>query len=196
MWAVSREEVDELERPTHYHRKTMVTAFCSGKGKYFPNFLLRSPSINTSDFAGEVIGGLEDVCYPEVRNPHERQRMLHFDNAPVGNTRIAMEQFAQSEIKRMGHPPYSLDLAPCDFFLVVYMKDELRGTTFAEEKELLAVLSERMSEILPDTILRVFADWDRWLWRCLLMEGECVEESIDLSWFLADLDERAWRVRI
>jgi hypothetical protein len=27
VWAASWEEVDELERPTHYYKKTLVTAF-------------------------------------------------------------------------------------------------------------------------------------------------------------------------
>jgi hypothetical protein len=32
VWAASREEVDELGRPTHYHGKTMATAFFNGTG--------------------------------------------------------------------------------------------------------------------------------------------------------------------
>jgi hypothetical protein len=30
MWAASCEEVDDFERPTHYHKKTMVSAFFNG----------------------------------------------------------------------------------------------------------------------------------------------------------------------
>jgi hypothetical protein len=37
------------------------------------------------------------------------------------------------------------------------------------------VLSELISKIPPDMIVRVFADWNRRLWLCLLMEGEYVE---------------------
>jgi hypothetical protein len=66
-------------------------------------------------------------------------------------------------------------MAPCDFFLFGYMKEQLKGRSFAGEEGLLSVLAELMSEIPPDMILRVFADWDRWLWSCLLMEGEYVE---------------------
>jgi hypothetical protein len=35
----------------------------------------------------------------------------------------------------------------------------LKERYFAEEKELLSVISELMNEIQPDMILRVFADW-------------------------------------
>jgi hypothetical protein len=46
---------------------------------------------------------------------------------------------------------------------------------FAEEEELSSVLSELMSEIQPNMILRAFAGWNRRPRLCLLMEGEYVE---------------------
>jgi hypothetical protein len=39
--------------------------------------------MDTKYFAEEVVGVLEDVCYPEVRNPHQRKMTLRFDNAPI-----------------------------------------------------------------------------------------------------------------
>jgi histone-lysine N-methyltransferase SETMAR len=143
-WAASWEEVDELERPMHYHSKTMVTAFFNGTWHYFLNIFPRSRCMDTSYFAGEIIGGLEHICYPEGRNRHERKRILHFDSAGVHNTRTVMEQLEQSGFKRMEHPPYSPDLAPCDFFLFGYTKELLKRRTFVEEEELLSVLSELM----------------------------------------------------
>jgi hypothetical protein len=56
MRAASWEEVDELERPMHYHRKTMVTEFFNGTEQYSLNILPRSPSMDTSHFDGEMIG--------------------------------------------------------------------------------------------------------------------------------------------
>jgi hypothetical protein len=51
---------------------------------------------------------------------------------------------------------------------------------FCRGEELLFVLSELMSEIPPDTILRVFAGWNPRLWFCLLMKGEDSEEGFSL----------------
>jgi hypothetical protein len=36
---------------------------------------------------------------------------------------------------RLLHPPYSPDLAPCDFFLFLRMKKVLKGKRFADVKE-------------------------------------------------------------
>jgi hypothetical protein len=55
----------------------------------------------------------------------------------------------------MEHPPYNPDLAPCDLFLFGYTKEQSKRRAFAEEEEFLSVLSELMSEIPPDMILRV-----------------------------------------
>jgi hypothetical protein len=60
------------------------------------------------------------------------------------------------------------------------MKERLRERSFAEEEELASVLSELISEIPPDMTPRVFADWNRRLWLCLLIEGEYVEQRFNL----------------
>jgi hypothetical protein len=41
-----------------------------------------------------------------------------------------------------------------------FIKEELKGRSFAEEEYLLSVLSELMSDIPPDMIMRVFTDWN------------------------------------
>jgi hypothetical protein len=71
---------------------------------------------------------------------------------PIHSARKVMGQLKQSEFKRMGHPPNSPDLSPCDFFLYGTMKGQLKGRNFAEKEELLSVLSALMSEIPPDII--------------------------------------------
>jgi hypothetical protein len=58
----------------------------------------------------------------------------------------------------MEHPLYRPDLAPVDFFLFGYVKDQSRGRSIAEEEGLFSVFAEPMSEVRPDMILQVFAD--------------------------------------
>jgi hypothetical protein len=76
------------------------------------------------------------------------------------------------------------------------MKEQPKGRGFGEEEELLSVLSEFINEIPPDMPLRVFADWNRRGRFCLLMEGEYVEYSFTLLWFLTGLGKRALRVQV
>jgi hypothetical protein len=60
----------------------------------------------------------------------------------------------------------------------------------------LLLFSGLMSETPLDMILWVFAAWD---WRSrdyFLVEGEYVEYSFNLKWFLTGLDKHAQRVRV
>ena len=72
---------------------------------------------------------INQVYYKEIlTNFHERVRgrheiwkngswVLHQDNAPAHNT-LSVEMFlTKHKITVLEHPPYSSDLAPCDFFL-------------------------------------------------------------------------------
>jgi hypothetical protein len=91
------------------------------------------------------------------------------------NTPTVTGQLEQSGIKRMKNPGNIQDLIACGFFLFGYMKGQLKGRRFLEKEELFLVLSEFMSEIPPDMIVRFVADWNRRLWLCILAEGENVE---------------------
>jgi hypothetical protein len=90
MWVASWDKVDELERPMHYHGKAKVTRFFNGIGEYLLNSLPQNQSMDAKHFAAEIVSGLEDVCYPEGRNPHKRKMTLPFTNAPIHNTRTVM----------------------------------------------------------------------------------------------------------
>jgi hypothetical protein len=75
--------------------------------------------MDTCYFAGEIIGGWEDVCYPEGRNPHEGKMAIHSDKTLRDNTRTVMGQLEQPWFKGMEHSRYSPCLVPCDFFFLV-----------------------------------------------------------------------------
>jgi hypothetical protein len=57
----------------------------------------------------------------------------------------------------MPHPAYSLDLSPCNFFLVGYLKDKLIDKQYAMPEKLFAEVAMIISEIPGDVISRIFA---------------------------------------
>lgn len=75
------------------------------------------------------------ICLPtvfqKVREKRPRERIiLHQDNASSHNTSQTSEFLVASRTELITHPPYSPDLAPCDFFLFSYIKDKMRGLKF------------------------------------------------------------------
>ena len=56
--------------------------------------------------------------------------ILHQDNAPAHNALSVKEFLANKNITVLEHPPYSPDLAPCNFYLFPKIKSVLKGTNF------------------------------------------------------------------
>jgi hypothetical protein len=90
--------------------------------------------MDTTYFVEETASGLEDVCDREGRNPQERRTTLHFDDAAMHDTRTLKGGLEQEGFKRKEYPACGPDLAQCNFFLFGYMKEQLKGRSFAEEE--------------------------------------------------------------
>jgi len=62
---------------------------------------------------------------------------LHHDNAPA-HMALSLQQFLVRKKNNMTvipHPPYSPNLAPCDFFLFPRTKRQMKGKRFADVSE-------------------------------------------------------------
>jgi hypothetical protein len=85
-WAASWDDIDEIERSSHFHQKTMFTVFFNGTGECKIATLPGGQKMNSAYFIESVLRPLAEICYPQVRGTRERRIMLHFGNAPVHNT--------------------------------------------------------------------------------------------------------------
>ena len=56
--------------------------------------------------------------------------LYHHDNAPSHWASTTQETIDRGSIEVLGHPPYSPDLAPCDFFVFPTLKKILGGHQF------------------------------------------------------------------
>ena len=61
---------------------------------------------------------------------------FHKDNAPVHNSILVLDYLTKMGIKTVSHPPYSPDLAPCDFCLFPMLKEKLRGCRYETIEEM------------------------------------------------------------
>jgi hypothetical protein len=57
------------------------------------------------------------------------------------------------------HPPYSLDLAPSDFWLFGHVKTSLVGQTFDEPEQLRGAITNFLNEIQSPEVVAVFSHW-------------------------------------
>ena len=75
--------------------------------------------------------------------------LLH-DNAPVHKSAKSQAAIRQCGFQQLNHPPYSLDLAPPDYFLFEVMKIFLRGKQFSSNEEVRETVTTLFEEQLKD----------------------------------------------
>ena len=104
----------------------------------------------------------------DIKRPGMLQTaIIHHDNAP---SRIAAH--TTETLKRLGfglidHHPYSLALAPCDFFLFLLIKSVLKGTRFEDVADLQLVIDE----IPVNSYRECFLSWVKRCRKCVDYKG-------------------------
>ncbi len=108
-------------------RKCMLTAFFDETGEILVDF--KDPKVTVdSDNYCDILRRLKEQL--RRRRPEKwvgRNFFLHHDNAPTHTAAITLALIGSSGIDMIPHPPYSPDLAPCDYYLFPRLKNQLRG---------------------------------------------------------------------
>jgi histone-lysine N-methyltransferase SETMAR len=112
-------------------------------------------SLNKDFFTGT---GLESVVDERALSRPKWKvsgTLLPLDSA---RPRLTSDKYDKFRIKRLPHPPYSPDLAPCAFWPFEYLKDYLDGKFFDDDIELEGAVSDILMLTEPDMFVRVFAE--------------------------------------
>jgi hypothetical protein len=78
-------------------------------------------------------------------------------------------------MKRAPHPPYSRDLAPCDFYLFRYIARLFASREFADRSDLREAVMDIPNGIEQATLEEVFLTEMRRFAKCINTNGEYVE---------------------
>ena len=73
----------------------------------------------------------------------------------------------------MPHPPYSPDLAPSDFWLFGYLKQQLNS--YSDSKSLQQAVTKAMRAISQDEFRKVFNHWIERMKLCIENKGDYFE---------------------
>jgi hypothetical protein len=77
------------------------------------------------------------------------------------------------------HPPYSPDLAPCDFLLFPKMKIKLKGRRFDTAEEIQAESQKVLKMLTQKDLQDSFRSWQKSWDRCVCSEGDYFEGDGD-----------------
>ena len=104
---------------------TMIIVSFDHRGIVHKEFVPPGQTVNQT-FYREVLDRLRKRVV-RVRPDIAANWILHQDNAPSHNALSIREFLTEKKIPVLPHPPYSPDLAPCDFFLFPKIKSKLKG---------------------------------------------------------------------
>ena len=79
----------------------------------------------------------------------------------------------QEKVVELPHPPYSPDLAPCDFFLFRRLKNHLGGRKYQTRKNLGSAIFQCLNSIPRKDYENVFENWIKRLKLYVSHGGEC-----------------------
>jgi histone-lysine N-methyltransferase SETMAR len=128
----------------------MFTIFFNDIGEYKNAILPEEQKTNHTSVFECVLRPLTEICYPQDSGAYERKVMLYFHNAPVHNTEGVQESLVNFGFRRIGHPAYSPDLAPCDFFLSGAMKQAFAKQHFDTTDDLFMGLQAFLGGLSAD----------------------------------------------
>lgn len=96
--------------------KSMLICFFDVKGVIHKEFVPQGQTVN-GEFYREVLRRLRNrIRRTRPQMWADKSFVLHHDNAPAHTSLIVRGFLASTNFTAINHPPYSPDLAPCDFF--------------------------------------------------------------------------------
>jgi transposase len=139
----------------------MVAIFWNVSGIHVVDYVPSGESFNSAHFIERI---LPTIAGLPVRHAAVRQRkafVLHRHNSPMHKSTAVIDTMASIPVQLALRPPYSPDLAPCDFFLFGYLKGKLIGPEFDSPDALIAWIKATF-EALPKPVLeQAFEEWIR-----------------------------------
>ena len=144
----------------------MYVIFFTNQGPAIQIAVPKGKSVNAKFYKGKVLHKLKK--YFLNRRPAtglRGVRLLH-DNASSHKVAIVCKYLKQEKVVELLHPPYSPDLAPCDFFLFLRLKKHLAGRKYQMRKNLGSAIFQCLNSIPRKDYENAFENWIKRLKLC------------------------------
>jgi len=174
-WKKKGEPRSKKARMSKSKIKAMLILFFDSRGIVLQEWVPQGQTVNSAYYL-EVMKRLRDRVRKKRPDLWQNQSwVLHHDNAP-SHTAIIVKQFlARTSTTVIEHPPYSPDLAPCDFYLFPKIKEKLKGHHFQTLETIKESTAQALSEVTSEQFDECFEGWKRRMEKCITAQGEYFE---------------------
>ncbi len=156
-------------------KKTMMTAFFDCKGIIMIEFLVPGDTVKSETYI-KTLANLKECIrkkHPELWSG--RQFLIHHDNASPHTSGDTLAKLKDWNIQTLDHPPYSPDLAPCDFALFPRLKSQIRGKYFQTLDQLKTVSRKCLMALPPSFFADALHDMVYHWQKCSHVNGDFFE---------------------
>ncbi|UYV84034.1 hypothetical protein LAZ67_X000929 [Cordylochernes scorpioides] len=109
-------------------------------------FLPQGRAVNTEYYL-QVMRNLREAIRQKRPDLWKNKNwLLHHDSAPAHTSLLVRDFLAKNNTLMMPQPPYSPDLAPCDFFLFPKLKRPMKGRRYATLDEIKTASKEELKK--------------------------------------------------
>jgi len=151
--------------------KSMLIVFFDIRGIVNHEFVPEYQTVNAEFYCNVLRRLREDIRRKRPELCCAGNWLLHDDNAPSHRDLVTREFLAHKGIITLPNPPYSPDLAPCDFFLFPKMKLQLKGRRFDRVEEMQRESQNVLGALREQDFQHAFQQWQRRWDRCVAAQG-------------------------
>jgi histone-lysine N-methyltransferase SETMAR len=119
MWAEDREGVPPNVKRMVCSKKTMLSAYFLRTSFVSIEFLPQGQKYNSHFFTEIILPSVVENLSVARSKLKATADYLHVDNTKPHNCRLSLQNIEEYGFIRVPQPPYSPDLAPCDFLFVI-----------------------------------------------------------------------------
>lgn len=153
-------------------KKLLLTVFWDARHVYVTEYLVGS-TVNSARYIETLKHLRRIVC--RVRKSTSPIILQH-DNARPHTSRVTADALVRLKFQPIPHPPYSPDLAPCDFHFFPHLKRAIKGIHFTTDGEVKDAvkswIKERPQEFFIDGMRKLVHRWEK----CVAVNGDYVEK--------------------
>ncbi|UYV77151.1 hypothetical protein LAZ67_14003451 [Cordylochernes scorpioides] len=146
-WKLPHEPRPKKARQVRSNVKVLLTVFFDCRGVVHHEFLPQGRTVNKEYYLQVMRNLREAIRHKRPDLWKNKNWLLHHDNASALTSLLVRDFLAKNNTLMMPQPPYSPDLAPCDFFLFPKLKRPMKGRRYATLDEIKTASKEELKKI-------------------------------------------------
>lgn len=175
MWLAEDEPRPIVASKGFQSRKRLFTIFFNHEGPVLVDILPEKMTLTGTYYRQNILPGVIQEIEQKRPTTGVKDVLLLHDNASPHKSKVVKKYLEDQQLQVLPHPPYSPDLAPCDFWLFPTLKDRLAGRKFYRVQDLAKAVFSELKGIPKENYAAALEKWITRLRTCIQRRGEYFE---------------------